>query len=340
MKTQKFHLSNWVLLFSLLVFFGLMVSKPTALKAQSPEDAIFPSGKIILNHVPADRPYAAARCDIATLRNDGAKNDGYVILEYIKIIEEDIRTGERKDLLVERYAGRGGSILRDEGGLYTRKPKWFDDNQFSLLSNSYFRPEGLVINVGHEPNHISHLYTHWVKCRPNTRNLVELKLLVSGDIGFQIGLDYCNRELEDCSQVGTHYEAFVSNWVNDTRGEFKIFTFPDYDTQTLFDNSHYGVTTNGVFFISKELVDFLGGGAVELKGDATGWTPEEMHLLGDRYVLDKRFFPFQKTLYCFRLNKNDNFHVPAIKPEIFQNQSDLAPNSSGGFNFLTYPKEN
>ncbi len=196
----------------------------------------------------------------------------------------------------------------------------------------------LTIEVGQRPDRISHFWTQWTECNLNARHYVEIKLLISGDIGFQIGLDYCDNRY-DCHPEGTHLEAFVSNWYGDTNGEFITIRYPDYEQLARFGREHYGFTPDGIFYFSKELAEFLNADHIELKCGATSWRPVQMDPKGNYYVYETNRLLLNKTPYCFRLNRSDAFHIPDANRDIFIFQEDIKPNTAGGANFISLPVE-
>ncbi len=197
--------------------------------AQIPDGAIFPIQKIMLEKTPEGYPVVSARCDVATLSNDNVSNDGYIIVDYIKIIEEDIDTGIKTIIKAEYFHG-SGPLDTSQGGLYPRHPHWFIPNVSEPLNISNRENGLLTIAAGQRPDRISHFWTQWAESNLNVRHYVETRIKISGDIGFQIGLDYCNNTY-NCHPIGTHREAFVSKWYGDTKGEFITLRYPDYENR-------------------------------------------------------------------------------------------------------------
>ncbi len=321
----------------ILISFSLIVSFLNELSAQAPEGAIFPIEKIMLGKTPEGYPVVSARCDVASLKNDNKPNDGYILVDYMKVIEEDLVTGIKTVIVAEHFQGTG-PLNTHQGGLYDRNPRWYSSNDFEPLTISRKENGMLTIAVGQRPDRISHFWTKWAESKLNARHYVEIRILISGDIGFQIGLDYCNNR-GNCHQVGTHQEAFVSNWCGDTNGEYITLRYPDYENRAKFGREHYGFTPDGIFYFSKELADFLKANHIELKSGATSWQPEQMELKGKYYIYDINFPLHNNALYCFRLNHSDAFHIPDANRDIFIFQEDIRPNTNGGANFLSLPNE-
>lgn len=303
----------------------------------APDGAVHTSSEILLRQTPIDKPWAAARCDVATLHK-GVPNNGKLEVDFMEIIRENTTTGTKTVITREDYNNTGVGLTTHEGGLYLRNPWFVTDDTSRLMSNAIQTDSSLVIRVGEQPDFISHFWSDWVNNAPNTRLYVRIRFKITGDIGFQFGLDYA--PTSDGSK-NDHSEAFYSHWYNDTNGEFITETSPNYDESVKFDREHYGFYTNGVFFISKEMVDAKNGSIVELKTGATFWKPELMTLKGDRYEFDTRERINNTTEYCFRLNQNENSHIPAFFMLLVDNPlvhpEDAIYKGNNGYNFYTNP---
>ena len=144
----------------------------------------------------------------------------------------------------------------------------------------------LRIRVGEYPDLISHLWTKCIQGDYNTRHKVRIRFRITGEIGFQFGLDY-----SPCSICGDSEltESLVSRWYYDTNGGFITVTIPDYDTE-MYGREHYGVFSDGTFFISRQLVEHRQGKSVKLVTEQNAWKHEEMELV-DNY-------------FQFKINKN------------------------------------
>lgn len=306
---------------------------------QAPEGAVFPNKSLFLLKTPHNELWAAARFDVATLKK-GVENDGLIEIDYIEIIQEDLTTN--KSSVIERidYKKNKASIPTSEGGLYVRDPWYIAADCPRPLVNAKQINDHLIIKVGEQPNYISHFWSNWVKTPANTRLYVKASFKITGEIGFQMGLDYASQM--GGRQGGKNTEAFVSNWYNDTNGKFINVMVPDYNEHKKIEKNQYGVYADGLVFISKELVDYFNGKTVEVLTLVDGgWKYVEMTLNGDRYEfhLDR---PINHYLtYCFRLNKNNYSHIPALiidsKTSFLQNPDDIVPNYDGGYNFRTAP---
>ena len=304
----------------------------------APNGASHPCDNVLLTQTPTDKPWSCARCDVATLQK-GIPNDGVIEVDFLEMIQENLITGQRTVIAREDYNNSGAGLTTNEGGLYLRSPWFVTGDQPRFMTNAVQNNCCLVIRVGEQPDFISHFWTDWCYNAPNTRLFVKASFRITGDIGFQFGLDYAptsNGNLND------HSEAFFSGWFNSTNGDFITITYPDYDNPVSFDREHYGFYKNGLFFISKKMVEYKNGISVDLKSDATSWQSVQMTLNGDRYELDTRRLLNQATLYCFRINQEENCYMPALFMKSAINPlvhpEDVVSNGyTDGYNFLTNP---
>lgn len=100
----------------------------------------------------------------------------------------------------------------------------------------------------------------------------------------------------------------------------------------------YGVTADGVYFLSADLVKAANGGAAKLLA-APGFKAEAMKLDGNYYVYasGKQLRPDGKTDFCFDVG-NNQFIPHAIVNDARIKQEDIADNGVGGYNFRLAPK--
>lgn len=322
-----------------IALFTLLSAGNSFITAQNaPDGAAFPIPRILKDKTPDSGSFwASARCDITTPHKDVPTN-GMIEVDYIEVIQENLTTNQKWVIAREDYDNSGKPITTYQGGLYVRDP-WFIPNATPrLLSNSIQQDSILIIYAGQTPADISHIWTPCSHVDPNTRLYVRIRFRITGDIRFQIGLDYS--PTSDCSK-NNHTEAFVSKWYGDTDGRFEEITIPDYSMKKCYDRSHYGVYTNGKFFLSSEMVRDFDASSVYLKADITQWKPMKMVLEGDYYVFYSNQNHYQKTIYCFKLDLKDNAHIPAILVEKGNNQllemSDATGTDASGYNFKTFP---
>lgn len=306
------------------------------LYSQTPNDANHPFSQIIYSSTPSTNPYAIAWFQSVTLLNNHIPNNGYIIVDYIKLIEENISTGNETVLHIENYNGSGALNL-NEGGLYKRFPSWYFSNTFINMSNSFCSGGFLTINVGQQPDSISHFWGVRKSCTIGNRHKIEIRLLISGDIALQTGMDYWEDAIDTSRDKCK--EAFYSNWYGDSDNQFITIKFPDYVHQVMFDRTDYGFYENGKFYISKKLVDFVGGTSVALLCDATGWNPTLMTLIGDFYEYYSGNNYNTAQYYCFKVNPHgSSFFIPHAIINSLVYPNDAVSNGQGGYNFYTIPQ--
>jgi hypothetical protein len=332
MKTTTFGI--------IICLWGLLYCK---LFAQIPVDAQHFYPKINYFITPVNYNYGIAWVQAATLQNKHEKNDGYILIDYIKLIEEDVTTKVRTTLTTEGY-DVNGTLTTLEGGFYNRFPNWYCDSSGNCnpeptpLTNAFISGGILRVNVGDEPDSISHFWGKRQYCSPGKRHIVEIRALVSGNVSLQIGMDYTSHptHIEDCK----HVEAFFSNWIGDTNGVYETITYPtNYDFDAKFDRSDYGVTVDGKFFLSKRVVDFLGADTVILKSDITNWKQQGMKLNDQYYEFESyaKLNPNHQYIYCFNLKPDGVQYIPDLILDKLVFRSDAISNGYGGYNFSTKP---
>lgn len=297
-----------------------------------PEGAARESSGTLLEKTPDGDHWAQARCDVATLKY-GVSNNGTIEIDYLEVIQENLTTGEidsfaREDYNVEDYVPE-----TFEAGLYIRNP-WFVENDYSRrLVNSIQKNGTLIIRAGEMPEYISHFWTQCLKAEPNTRHRVIVRFRISGEIGFQYGLDYSPSA--NCGN-SIHTEAFFSKWFYDTKGEFLTDTFPDYSKREKFGREHYGVFNDGKFFISKQMVDKIQGTSVKLITGETAWFPVPMTLINETYQCDISKKLQGKIRYCFEVDGSQKKYIPhALENDLIYWEEDTESNGAGGFDFVT-----
>lgn len=307
---------------------------PLNIVGQTPIDATQPFAQVLYTSTPQTNPYGVAWFQSVTLQNNHFPNNGYILVDTIKLIEEDIATGNETVLSIENYNGSGALTL-NEGGLYERFSYWFaDSGSYIPMINSSRNGGLLTINVGTQPDKINHFWGVRQLCTIGKRHKVEISVLISGDIALQAGMDYWTNLTSTSSSDDK--EAFYSKWYGDSNGQYITIKFPGYGK---FDRSDYGFYTNGKFYLSKKLVDFVGGSSVGLLCDATGWQPAIMILNGNFYEYDTKSSINIDMSYCFKINPDGNSrYVPHLVINNLANPSDAVDNGYGGYNFHTSPQ--
>lgn len=303
---------------------------------QTPVDAQHPFSQILYSSTPTGNQYGIAWFQAVTLQNNHLQNSGYISVDYIKLIEEDTLTGNETILHVENYNG-SGSLTLNEGGLYERFPSWYYNGTYTAMTNSNRLGGFLTINVGQQPEKVNHFWGVRQYCTIGKRHKVEIRMLISGDVSLQAGMDYwtnlTSTTSTDC------IEAFYSNWYGVSGGQYITIKFPNYGQQNMFDRTDYGFYQNGKFYLSKNLVDFVGGTSVALLCDATGWQPALMTLNGNFYEYNSGNNYYSEQYYCFNINPSgSSFFVPHAIINNLVYPFDAVDNGQGGYNFYTNPQ--
>ncbi|MDY0143981.1 MAG: T9SS type A sorting domain-containing protein [Bacteroidales bacterium] len=318
------------------IIFVITMLLGISLLGQSPNDAQHPYAQVSYSTTPSTNQYGIAWFQTVTLQNNHIQNAGYISVDYIKLIEEDISTGTETVLHIEDYNG-SGSLSLNEGGLYERFPAWYYNGTYTVMTNSSRSGGFLTINVGQQPDKIHHFWGVRQFCTLGKRHKVEIRLLISGNVALQAGMDYWTNSTTttpvDCK------EAFYSNWYGNSDGQFITVKFPNYGQQNMFDRTDYGFYQNGKFYVSKNLVDFVGGTSVALLSDATDWQPELMTLNGNIYEYNTGNNYYSAQYYCFKINPSgSSFFVPQAVINNLVYPSDVVDNGQGGYNFNTSPQ--
>lgn len=301
--------------------------------AQSPpEGAVHQFSNTFLSQAPEGDHWVQARCDVATLKKDVA-NDGTIEIDFMIVIQENLTTGKIDMLAREDYNIDGYRPNTNEAGLYRREPWFLTDDTPNELTNSIQNGGSLIIRVGERPDCISHFWTKCTKKDNNTRHSVIIRFRISGEIGLQVGLDYS--PTPDCS-LDNHTEAFVSKWYYDTEGQFITDTIPVYNLEK-FGREHYGVYTDGTFFVSKPLVDHIQGTSVKLVTKENSWIQEDMILLNNKFQYNINKNLSGHIRYCFRVDGLNAKYIPhAVETDLSFWSEDVVDNlSKNGYDFLT-----
>lgn len=315
----------------------LLISFQISVIAQVPVDAQHQYSDILFYSTPNETQYGQVWFQAVTLQNNSIKNNGYISVDYIKLIEEDIDKGTETTLDIDNY-DNNGPLSMDEGGLYDRFPWYFQDNQKSLTNSN--RANGFLrIDVGQEPDKVIHFWGKRIHCAIGKRHKVEIKVKIFGDIALQAGMDYWLNL--DTKNPKEHNEAFYSHWYGDTDGRDTIIKYPDYQNEAKFDRTDYGFTKDGKFYLSKNIVDFVKGKNVMLyASESTNWEERKMTLNGlyYEYQTNTNFESDYLLKYCYNMNPDGNpFYVPHAIMNNLVYPSDVIQ-IGNGYNFYTRPE--
>lgn len=312
----------------------------------APEGAIYNSQTIRHGYeiLSTDYPYPEAWFQAAPLTFNSA-NDGYVKIDYYKFIEIDpqnnIRIVDKND-----YNYSQKSLDPSEGGLYSWVPSTtqnlFCADFVAEMDNANIDGSCLVIYAGKHGNLVSHWWSKRVNGKIGYKYEVEVRFLIHGDIGLQIGCDFYNKTE---GGVGTmNPEPWVSDWFNDTKGEYRTETVPLYDANIKYSNGvDYGVTTKGKFFVSTRLINHCGGSRYipQLLSDFGDkqWQGTPMSLDGDYWIYEtgKTFGKNDKIKFCIHVIPTSSDHyLPHIivNDGTLENMDDALDNGKEGYNFF------
>lgn len=199
-----------------------------------PDGAIFESQIIKRDSPPSGFSAVLIWAQAATMKGDQSqKEKALVTVDYMKTIKE-IGT-LRTTIITEEYNYSSKTFSTGEAGLYVRYPKWFDTTarDSHIQAKNMIADNGLlVIDVRQTPDSIIHWWMPRVLIKPGAKYYAEVKLKVEGKCAVQFGSDYW-RDLNVYFNVydancitSNNCEVWISDWVNDTKGEFKVLTFP------------------------------------------------------------------------------------------------------------------
>ncbi len=199
-----------------------------------PEGAIFTSQSIRQDIPPSGFGVILIWGQSATLKGGQAQTEkALVTIDYMKTIEEIGTT--RTVLNTEEYNYSNKTYTTNEAGLYVRYPIWFDTavHDFHSKASNMIATNGfLTINVSQTPDSIIHWWIPRVLVKSGAKYYTEVKLKVEGKCAVQFGADFWrdlnvefNHYDRDCI-TSNNCEAWVSNWVGDTKGVYIVVTFP------------------------------------------------------------------------------------------------------------------
>lgn len=148
-----------------------------------------------------------------------------------------VRWDERERKLVTeataRYDGRRSAYTLD-GGQWKRTPEWFISGQPSVQPSVVRQTAGLLrIDLASIPEHIYHGWMQpRLKAVPGAQYGIIAIVRITGDARLQLGMDYWkgmgseyNGWSAGCKQ-SNNCEAWLSDWIGDTGGEFRLVIAP------------------------------------------------------------------------------------------------------------------
>ncbi len=210
-------------------------------KEQKEEPGFIPDGAIwleetIRRETPIPGYFALAIwAQAATIQPDQPETvTANIIVNYWKVIE--IYNGDSTVIYTEDYDYEDVKTFNtNEAGFYCRYPKWFDtgcNDEHKQATNMSASNGFLVISMSKKSDVVLHWWTPKLPYKAGAIYCVESKLSIYGETAVQFGMDYWrtlnsgfNRFDESC-ETSNNCEAWISDWVGETNGEFELVTVP------------------------------------------------------------------------------------------------------------------
>jgi hypothetical protein len=201
-----------------------------------PDGSIWKNQTIKFEFAPANFTAMLIWAQAATMKSDQPTSTKAVItIDYWKIIE-NVGT-QKTEIYIEHYDySTPKTFSINEAGLYCRFPSWFDascNDQHDFAYNMSAVNSYLSIDVSQTPSKIIHWWTPRQVANPNTTYSIEVRLKVEGSTAIQFGLDYWrtltapSNGFDPNCVTSNNCEAWISNWVGDTQGQFITVTLPN-----------------------------------------------------------------------------------------------------------------
>ena len=190
---------------------------------QIPQDAPQRTPQIILQSPPYGFQCFEGWLQAVTLV-PGEYNDGYVQVDWMKIVEKATDGGE-SDVYFEDYTNFPERQLdTTEGALYARYPSWFANNHLDSMSNSIVKNGYLYVYAGQTPDRVCHWWTQRINWRPSYTYYIEIRANIHGNVAIQLGADFWKDITSGwCGLNLCNSEAHHGKWSGNTNGSFKIF---------------------------------------------------------------------------------------------------------------------
>lgn len=147
---------------------------------------------------------------------------------------EIVRFMPEGDFITEatyNFEDKNSLVLKGE--YWLRKPKWFEKQPDQKTVTFQRAGEIFLLDLAKAPENIAHVWTEpRVKVVPGARYGILAVVRVTGDARLQFGMDYWRGEAspyngwsEGCA-TSNNCEAWLSDWIGDTKGEFKQVLVP------------------------------------------------------------------------------------------------------------------
>jgi len=201
-----------------------------------PEGAIWSKQTIRQDTPPNGFGSIVGWAQTATLKGGQSKSvKALVTVDYWKIIEE---INANKNVIYEEHYDYNyrKEFSTDEAGLFVRYPKWFDPASLDYHDQAFnmYAQNGLLsIDASQTPDNIVHWWTPRQLITTGAKYTVEIRLKIEGQCSVQLGADYW-RNLTvspipnpgNTCQTANNCEAWISDWIGDTKGAFVTVTAP------------------------------------------------------------------------------------------------------------------
>lgn len=214
MKKNSCIVAVMSLLFAVAVFFTTV--ETTQAQMKYPNGAIWKREVILFETAPQGFKTAVAWWQVATGSPENGGN-AEVSFDYVRLIEKDAN-GKERIIAEEDFDSNAPSLNPKNGGLFTRQPNWFADNNSLPVKNSVIENGSLTLDAAKTPNHIIHGWTDRAKIKPNAHYYAEARIKIKGQACVQLGLDYWkdfssnwNGYNEKCEGVN-NCAAWISDW--------------------------------------------------------------------------------------------------------------------------------
>lgn len=147
-------------------------------------------------------------------------------IKNFEIVRLDAVTGRLITEFSVRFGGNGGSSFAG-GGQWKRSPEWFISGQPERQPTVVSTREGIFrVDLKSIPEAIVHMWTDRIPAVPGDSYGIRAEVRVVGDARLQLAMDYWKGRdsqplpwAEDCQGMN-HCEAWLGDWIGDTKGEF------------------------------------------------------------------------------------------------------------------------
>jgi len=221
------------ILFMFVIFF--FCKQDDFNKASVPEGAIW-LNETIRRDIPI-QGYAALViwAQAATLRSDQPLTElALVTVDYMEVIE--IVNKDSSVIFSEHYKYQNPKYFTtNEAGLYCRYPKWFDtgcNDEHSGVVNMVAYNDFLTLDISQTPTNIVHWWAPKLNYRQGAKYCVRARLKIEGKTAVQFGMDYWRtlnsgfNGYDFSCETSNNCEAWITDWVGETKGEFVTVVFP------------------------------------------------------------------------------------------------------------------